>query len=125
MDGGKHPAVSTGAPLTQAPIPPWIRVRVTGTDGWVVGDRGTIYRYDGATWNIANTHWTSFGFYGLDFLTPDDGWAVGVLTIQKLQMLTAHWLVFCSLIGRNYFASLIGHKYLLFSLVINTFFFLL
>ena len=29
MDGGKHPAVSTGAPLTQAPIPPWIRVRVT------------------------------------------------------------------------------------------------
>jgi lipoic acid synthetase len=29
MDGRQHPAVSTGAPLTPAPIPPWIRVRVT------------------------------------------------------------------------------------------------
>ena len=29
MDRGKHPAVSTGVPLTQAPIPSWIRVRVT------------------------------------------------------------------------------------------------
>jgi lipoyl synthase len=29
MDGREHPAVSIGAPLTQAPIPSWIRIRVT------------------------------------------------------------------------------------------------
>jgi lipoic acid synthetase len=29
MDGGEHPAVSNGAPLTPGPIPPWIRIRVT------------------------------------------------------------------------------------------------
>ena len=29
MDGREHPAVSTGTPLKPAPIPPWIRIRVT------------------------------------------------------------------------------------------------
>ena len=38
MDRREHPAVSTGVPLTQAPIPSWIRIRVTE------GDKHALYQ---------------------------------------------------------------------------------
>ena len=60
-------------------------------EGWVVGERGTIYRYNGAAFLIYNTHWTSNGFYGLDFLDPRDGWAVGVLNQSPPAYGLQHW----------------------------------
>ena len=34
MDRREHPAVSTGVPLTQTPIPSWIRIRVTESENF-------------------------------------------------------------------------------------------
>jgi len=34
MDRREHSAVSTGVPLTQAPIPSWIRIRVTESENF-------------------------------------------------------------------------------------------
>ncbi|HKP51217.1 MAG TPA: S-layer homology domain-containing protein [Chloroflexia bacterium] len=73
-DGTSWTPVSTpnGAPLNDI-------VMLSASDGWIVGERGTVYRYNGSAWGVSNTHFTTNGFYGLDFLTPNDGWAVGVL----------------------------------------------
>jgi hypothetical protein len=48
-------------------------------DGWIVGQRGTVYRWNGTTATVVNSHWTSNGFYALDFVAPNDGWTTGVL----------------------------------------------
>jgi hypothetical protein len=52
---------------------------LSASDGWIAGDRGTIFRYNGTTWNFVNSHWNSNGFYALDYLAPNEGWTVGVL----------------------------------------------
>ncbi len=62
----------TGAPLHSV-------VMLAPNNGWSVADRGTIYHWDGTSWSVATTQWLTNGLYALDFVSPDDGWAVGVL----------------------------------------------
>jgi hypothetical protein len=64
---------------------------LSSSDGWAVGERGTLYRYNGTAWTTTNSHWTSNGFYGLDFLTPNDGWTVGVLNNNPAAHGLQHW----------------------------------
>jgi|GEM_PF-1645695 len=52
---------------------------LSSTDGFAAGERGTVHRFNGSAWQVSNSHWTTNGFYGLDFLNANDGWAVGVL----------------------------------------------
>jgi hypothetical protein len=76
-DGTSWTATTTpnGAPLTGVKM-------LNSSDGWVVGQRGTVYRWNGTSFTIANSHWTSNGFYALDFVSPTDGWTVGVLNVS-------------------------------------------
>ena len=48
-------------------------------DALIGGDRGTIYHWDGTALTSSNSRWTTNGYYAVDFLAPNDGWAVGVL----------------------------------------------
>ncbi|MFN8498051.1 MAG: hypothetical protein U0641_09365 [Anaerolineae bacterium] len=49
---------------------------LTATDGWAVGDNGTILRWRGGAW-AASPSPTDLDLYGVSFLRPDSGWAVG------------------------------------------------
>lgn len=49
---------------------------LTATDGWAVGDNGTILRGRNGTWTVSPSP-TGLDLYGVSFVRPDSGWAVG------------------------------------------------
>ena len=50
---------------------------VATNDGWVVGNDGTIFRYDGVSWAHYETLPSGVNLYGLDLNGSNYGWAVG------------------------------------------------
>jgi len=50
---------------------------ISTNDGWAVGNNGTIFRYDGASWSHYETLPSQVNLYGLHMRTSTDGWAVG------------------------------------------------
>ncbi len=49
---------------------------VGADDGWIVGDSGTILRWNGAEWSTVTSPTTKW-LYSVSLVSPDDGWAVG------------------------------------------------
>lgn len=45
-------------------------------DGWAVGDKGRIARWDGSAWTVFNSPVTS-DLNAVDMITANDGWALG------------------------------------------------
>jgi photosystem II stability/assembly factor-like uncharacterized protein len=57
-----------------------LRVRFSNPQsGWIVGERGTIFRTvdAGFSWNEVTTPATKTTLYGLSFSNPAQGWAAG------------------------------------------------
>jgi len=50
---------------------------VSSSDGWAVGEQGTILHWDGTEWSPMVSP-TSADLYAIDMVTTDDGWAVGI-----------------------------------------------
>jgi len=49
---------------------------VNASDGWAVGDAGTIIRWDGDDWRTVTSP-TGHGLLSVFMISADDGWAVG------------------------------------------------
>jgi photosystem II stability/assembly factor-like uncharacterized protein len=49
---------------------------VSATDGWAVGDRGTIAHYNGDTWEKVDSP-TNTWLHKVFMVSTSDGWAVG------------------------------------------------
>ena len=49
---------------------------VNASDGWAVGEYGTIMHWDGSSWQFVFNP-IIYDLYGIDMLSPSDGWAVG------------------------------------------------
>jgi len=53
-------------------------VRLTSTtDGWIVGDEESIWRFEGSSWVLMHMQSNGNTLYGVDFVSPNQGWAVG------------------------------------------------
>lgn len=50
---------------------------LSATDGWAVGEGGTIIRWDGSSWSIVPSP-TKGCLLSIYMLSPSDGWAVGI-----------------------------------------------
>lgn len=48
-----------------------------GSEGWAVGVYSTVYRWDGTSWSAFASRRTTGSYHAVDFVSPDDGWAVG------------------------------------------------
>jgi len=59
-------------------------LRLAANDGWIVGDGGTILRWDGVAWNTAVSN-TTRNLNGVHCVSANDCWAVGSNTT------TVHW----------------------------------
>jgi len=51
-------------------------LRLAAADGWIVGDSGTILRWDGANWNAVASN-TTEDLKGIHCVSANDCWAVG------------------------------------------------
>ncbi len=51
----------------------------SSTDGWAVGDDGTIVRWDGSAWSTVASPTGEF-LHSVHMLSPTDGWAVGLIS---------------------------------------------
>lgn len=50
---------------------------ISASEGWAVGDDGTILHYKDGAWSLLTPAPTSLSLYAVQMLGPDDGWAVG------------------------------------------------
>ena len=73
---------SAGVPVTTADL--FDVFMVNSTDGWIVGDSGTILRWNGTAWNNVTSP-TKADLRAVYMLNSTDGWAVG------LGGVTIHW----------------------------------
>lgn len=48
---------------------------VTASDGWAVGENGTILHWDGSSWYIVPN--TSYSIYDIKMVSSSNGWAIG------------------------------------------------
>jgi hypothetical protein len=60
-----------------------------GNDIWVATQTGPLAHYDGATWTDRSPPGTNIQF--LDVNTPDDVWAIGMLSADEGTGVIAHW----------------------------------
>src|SRR5207249_9801346 len=49
------------------------------------------YGWNGANWTVSTSRSTSNGYYALDFLDRNDGWAVGVIGTSPPSSGLEHW----------------------------------
>lgn len=68
-----HPPTQTPAPITNT-----LRsvAMVSATDGWIVGDSGTILQWDGSRWRAVKSPTTN-NLYSIALVSPNDSLAVG------------------------------------------------
>ena len=65
----------------------------SANDGWIVGDNGTSFRWDGSTWNNVSTG-VSFDINWVDTVpgtTTGEAWAVGVNSTTVLHFTGSAW----------------------------------
>jgi photosystem II stability/assembly factor-like uncharacterized protein len=63
---------------------------LSATDGWAIGEHGSILHYDGAAWTVMSSP-TSDSLRGLSMLSADEGWAVGDYPSVILHYANQRW----------------------------------
>ena len=58
-------------------VQPLVRPVKAASDGWAVGEGGTIVRWDGSSWSTVTPSPTDYGLVSVDMVSASDGWAVG------------------------------------------------
>lgn len=66
-------------------------VMLSDGTGWAVGARATIWRWDGGAWSVETTRQTTNGYWAVDFVSRNDGWAVGAFSSSPPTYGLQHW----------------------------------